>query len=72
MNLPEPARPQDVSQGAGVVAVCLVRHRLHRRIGPPGLDSDRRQAGFRQSVMQPRRQRAGFESDTLQSQTRTS
>jgi hypothetical protein len=65
VDLPIPAGAHDLRQRAGIVAVGLVRHRLHRRIGAARFDADRQQAGDAQLVVQPSRQRAGLQADAL-------
>ena len=62
----------DIGLAAGVVAVSLVRHGPHRRIGLPGLDADGRQASLRQTIVQPRRQRTGLQADALDRQAEPS
>lgn len=66
VNLPEPACPHDLSQGAGVVAIGLVRHGLHGGVRLSRLDTDRRQLGGNQFVMQPCRHGAGLHPNALQ------
>lgn len=68
MHLPIPASAHDLRQRAGVIAVGLVGHRLHRRIGLPRLDAGRRQAFGVQSIVKPGRQRARFQADPLKRQ----
>ncbi|MCY1229521.1 hypothetical protein D9M72_418850 [compost metagenome] len=66
MHLPIPARAHDLRQCAGVVAIGLVGHRLHRGIRSPRLDADRRQAFAAQPIVKPGGQRARFQPDALQ------
>lgn len=66
--LPKPARAHDLRQSAGVVAIGLVGHSLHRRIGLTRLDADRWQARVTQTIVKPGRQRTRFQTDALQRQ----
>jgi hypothetical protein len=68
MHLPIPARAHDLRKRAGIVAIGLVRHRLHGRIGLARLYTDRRQALGTQSIVKPGRQRARFQPNALQRQ----
>ena len=68
VNLPEPPRAHDLRQGAGVVAIGLVGHRLHRGVGLPRLDADGGEALSAQAVVQPGRQRTSLEPDPIQRQ----
>ena len=52
----------------GIVAIGLVRHGLHRRIGSSRLDADRRPAGLGQPVVQPSRQRTGLHTHPFERQ----
>jgi hypothetical protein len=58
-----PTGVHDLRDPTRVVAVGLVRHRTHRRLGLAGLDADRRESYCRQPLMQPGGQRARFETD---------
>jgi hypothetical protein len=58
-----PTGAHDLRDPARVVAVGLVRHRAHRRLGLARLDADRRNPSFRHARMQPRRQRARLKAD---------
>jgi hypothetical protein len=66
VHRPEPAGADDLREAARVVAVGLVRHRAHGRLGPPGLEAHRRQARRDQALVQPGGQRARLQPDPLQ------
>lgn len=68
MDLPIPASAHDLRQRAGVIAVGLVGHRLHRLVGLPRLDAGRRLAFSVQSIVKQGRQRARFQADPLKRQ----
>ena len=50
---------------------AFVRHRAHRGLGLACLNADRRNAGLRQSRMQPARQRASLKADPAPFSSRT-
>ena len=63
VHRPEPAHLQKPRNALGVTAIRLDRHRLQRRLHLPGLHQHGLEAGVRQPLVQPLRQRAGFEPD---------
>ena len=64
--LPVPSRSHDLGQRPGIVAVRLVRHRLHCRVGLPRLDADGGEARVAQSVVKPCGQGTRLQPDPLQ------
>src|SRR6478735_3172924 len=60
-----PARPEDLGEAAGVVAVGLVAHRGQGDADLPGLQADDFESGSLQPVSQVLGQRASLEADRL-------
>jgi hypothetical protein len=65
MHRAVPPGPHDLRDPARVVAVGFVRHGTHRRLGLARLDADGCNAGLRQTLMEPGRQRTGLKANPL-------
>ena len=59
------ASAHDLCDPTRIIAVSLVWHRPHRRLGLARLDADRRDAGLGEPSVQPRRQRTSLQADPL-------
>jgi hypothetical protein len=72
VDLPEQVDAHHLRYAACIIPISLINLRFQKSLGMPGLDANHRQAGIRESAVQPLRQRASFKPNSHEAIARIS